>query len=367
MITVAVHFVNLEVMNVEITSGAKKKSFFQDIKKRVFNVLRLTDTATIKLYTGYGNKTHCFLYGHVLSFGPLPRKKYRDLFWVNALSLLRLFMVQPKAGALLKFTWKGHTYTTHTERDGFFKFEWEPGELLAAGDHEVEVILMDRTHKTSLASASSRIIIPHYNQYAFISDIDDTFLISHSSNLRKRLFVLLTENARSRDPFEGVVNHYQLLSKAGAAENTHNSFFYVSSSEWNLYDYIREFTAANKLPDAVYLLSQLKSFRQVFKTGQNNHKTKLMRIARILEAYPEQRFILLGDDSQEDPFIYASIVEHFNDQISCIYIRRVSKTAKPAVEERLRAIEAGGTICCYFKHSSEAVAHSKMIGLITHA
>ncbi len=353
-------------MNVAVTDKAKKKSFFKSIRKRFLHALRLTDKPVIKLYTGYGNKTACFLFGHVLSFGPLPRKKYRNYFWLNTLAMLRLFMVKPMADVLLQFTWKEAIYTTRSEKDGFFKFEWQPGSLLPAGEYEVEVLLIDRFNNTSITSAISRIIIPHYNQYAFISDIDDTFLISHSSNLRKRLYVLFTENPRSRIPFDGVVNHYQLLSQAGAPANTSNPFFYISSSEWNLYDYIKEFAGKNKLPAGVYLLNQLKRFRQVFKTGQNNHKTKFMRITRILEAYPEQRFILLGDDSQEDPYIYTSITEYFKDQVYCIYIRQVSKRKKTAVEEKLKSVEKNGVPFCYFKHSSEAVIHSRMIGLITH-
>ncbi len=325
--------------------------------------MRLTDKPVIKLYTGYGNKTHCFLYGHALSLGPLPRKKYRDHFLRNALSLLRLFIVRPMKGAIIQFKWEEQTFTTHTEKDGFFKFEWQPGRSLPAGDHRVEVFLVDPSG-SMITSGNAKIIIPHYNQFAFISDIDDTFLISYSSNMRKRLYVLLTENAHSRDPFDGVVNHYQLLAAAGAAEKTTNPFFYVSSSEWNLYDYIKEFSFQNKLPDGVYLLNQLKLFSQVFKTGQNNHKTKFMRIARILEAYPEHRFILLGDDSQEDPFIYASVVEHFNRQIHCIYIRHVGKIKKPAVAEKLKLVEKAGVPYCYFTHSAAAVIHSRSIGLI---
>lgn len=345
----------------------KKGSFLSNIKRKFLTALRLTDRPVIKLYTGYGNKTHCFLYGHVLSLSPLPRKKYRDHFWLNAVSLLRLFMVRPISAAVLQLNWKGKLLTTQSAKDGFFKFEWEPGEFLAAGDHPVEVILVNTAGGMAIASATSKIIIPFYNRFAFISDIDDTFLVSHSSNMRKRLFVLLTENAHSRDTFAGVVNHYQLLSEAGATEKTTNPFFYVSSSEWNLYDYIKEFSFQNKLPDGVYLLNQLKLFRQVFKTGQNNHKTKFMRIARILEAYPEQRFILLGDDSQEDPFIYASVAAHFKDQIFCVYIRRVGKLVKPAVEAQLNKMDAEGVPYCYFTHSAEAVLHSRAIGLIRHA
>lgn len=350
-------------MKVEV-SGESKKSFMQKLRGKLLYALRLTDRPIVKLYNGYGNKTHCFLYGHVLSFGPLPRKNFRNNFLINALALLRLFMVKPRAGETLQFIWEGKIYETVSGDDGFFKFEWQPSQMLNAGFHNVEVSLVMGENSAVIASGKSLLIIPHYNQFAFISDIDDTFLISHSSNLRKRLFILLTKNARSRKSFEGVINHYQLLSLGGAPENTTNPFFYVSSSEWNLYDYIRDFSINQKMPEGVYLLNQLKKFKQVFKTGQNNHATKFMRIARILIAYPEQKFILLGDDSQEDPFIYATVTEDFKGQIFCIYIRKTGKVPKPLVEKKLAEMEENGVPCCYFTHSAEAVIHSKSIGLI---
>ena len=37
---------------------------------------------------------------------------------------------------------------------------------------------------------------------------------------------------------------------------------------------------------------------------------------------------LKADDSQEDPFIYASVAAHFPAQVFCIYIRKVSKETK---------------------------------------
>ncbi|MBC7535159.1 MAG: DUF2183 domain-containing protein [Ferruginibacter sp.] len=354
-------------MNVEISGVAKKKSLWKKIKLRLLHWFRLTNKPVVQLYTGYGNKTHCFLYGHVFSLSPLPRKSYRQHFLINAFALLRLFMVKTKKGALLQFTWEGKNYHAISETDGFFKFEWQPSEMPVSGSREVQVDMIEHDSGYSVASAKARLIIPHYNQFAFISDIDDTFLISHSSNLRRRLFVLLTENALSRKPFEGVVNHYQLLSHAQVAANTVNPFFYVSSSEWNLYNYIRDFSAKHQLPEGVYLLNQVKRFSQVFKTGQNNHGTKFMRITRILEAYPDHRFVLLGDDSQEDPFIYASVAAHFPAQVFCIYIRKVSKERKPVVDEELSKIESRGIPCCYFTHSAEAVLHSRMIGLLTHA
>ena len=158
--------------------------------------------------------------------------------------------------------------------------------------------------------------------------------------------------------------HYQLLAEAHSGPQMSNPFFYVSSSEWNLYDYILEFSDKNGLPNGVYLLSTLKRFGQLLKTGQNKHRTKFDRIVRILETYPDQQFILLGDDTQEDPTIYASVVEHFPQQIRCVYIRQVHGRNQPKTRHTLSRIEAMGVTCLYFAHSAEARQHSVEIGLV---
>jgi phosphatidate phosphatase APP1 len=275
-------------------------------------------------------------------------------------------MVKPKPDANVRLKYNGKVYETKTAKDGFFRFELEAAEHLAAGRHKVEVELVDvyGTELNILAKGQGTVIVPYDGQYVFISDIDDTFLISHSSNLRKRLYVLLTKNAHTRKPFEGVVNHYRLLARTGRLKDQWNPFFFVSSSEWNLYDFIVEFSRKNSLPEGVFLLSQLKQLKDAWKTGQNKHSTKFMRIARIIEAYPNQQYILLGDDSQMDPHIYASLVEHFPGKIKSVYLRHVYKKNVEDVKKLTEKIEAAGVPCCHFANSAEAIEHSINIGLI---
>lgn len=97
---------------------------------------------------------------------------------------------------------------------------------------------------------------------------------------------------------------------------------------------------------------------------QNNHQTKFTRIVRIMETYPKQRFVLLGDSSQHDPYIYEAIVKHFPKRIHAVYIRDVYEKNRQKAADVLHTIEAAGVPCCFFKHSSEAILHSKKIGLI---
>jgi phosphatidate phosphatase APP1 len=47
------------------------------------------------------------------------------------------------------------------------------------------------------------------------------------------------------------------------------------------------------------------------------------RIAQLLNAFPKQKFILLGDSSQQDPYIYTSLIQHFPGRIHAVFIRDI--------------------------------------------
>lgn len=343
------------------TTDHKKPSILDRLQKRLLHAFRLTREPTVKVYHGYGHNNCLTVFGHVFQLSPFPRKQYRQSFVRNTLALLRLFLVKPFAGVDVQLVWKGKVHQAKTDTDGFFRFEWEDEEPFDRG--WVPVMVKAFQHGKQIAQAPGRVFIPFETQYIFVSDIDDTFLVSHSANLRKRLYVLFTQNARSRRPFEGVVKHYQLLAQSGTTEKMPNPFFYVSSSEWNLYEYILEFTAVNQIPRGVFLLSQLKHFSELLKTGQNNHGTKFTRIVRILEAFPTQRVVLLGDSSQQDPYIYQAVVKHFPKQVHAVYIRDVFDQNSEKVRSVLNKIEAAGVPCLFFKHSEDAILHSVKIGL----
>jgi len=333
------------------------------LKRHLLTWLHLTNQPTVKVYHGFGNDKRLTIHGSVFRRSPLPRKKHRSNVLVNLFGLIRLFLVKPYAQATVRVFVDNQYTEAKTDDDGYFRLEVPLVQPLPGGWHPVRAELIDQTLMAVTAWGEGEVLVPDQTPFACISDIDDTFLVSHSATLTKRLKVLLTKNAHTRQPFEGVVTHYQLLAEANSGPST-NPFFYVSSSEWNLYDYILEFSKKNGLPNGVYLLSPLKQLNEVLKTGQNKHMTKFMRIVRILETYPQQQFILLGDDTQEDPTIYASVAEHFPKQIHCVYIRQVHGENQPKTRTTLSRIEAMNIPCCYFAHSAEARQHSIDIGLV---
>ena len=317
----------------------------------------------VKVYNGYGHSSNCIVYGHVLKGKPFSRKKYSNNSLVNIIHLVRLFFVRPVAGQAVQLQWRNQQFSCETEKDGFFKFEWQPAEKIHAGWHDLKVYAINKKGGV-VSSGEGKILVPHMTQYAFISDIDDTVIISHSATKFRRLRVMFTRNPHTRKAFENVVKFYQELSRTFTKDNVPNPFFYVSSSEWNLYDDLAEFFKHNELPEGVMLLNQIKRWYQLFKTGTTKHQGKLVRVVRILENFPQHKFILLGDNSQSDPDIYVSIANKYPGRIAAIYIRNIATHHENKTTEALNALDDKSISTFQYIQNSDAILHAKGTGLI---
>lgn len=317
----------------------------------------------LKLYRGYANDQELIVMGHV--FKPTNKQDYdfQKKNFRNAVSVIKMFRVSTQANADVYLHLNGKKIHTRTLDDGYFKFcipysEKNTGWM----DYRVSIF-----HEDEEIIESSSFIKPHVGNYGFISDIDDTFLVSHTRNPLRKLYILLFRNVNKRKIFEDVAAHYQALSTAGRNNKTErNAFFYVSSSEWNLYRFITKFTEINQLPRAVLLLKDIKtSLTDLFLTGRGDHNHKFEKIKHILEFYPDLQYTLLGDDSQQDPWLYEDICKIFPLNVKAVYIRQTGSKPKETTTTTLENIGQLDIATCYFKKSSEAIAHSKSIGLIS--
>lgn len=321
----------------------------------------MSKKGAIKVYHGFGHKHDMEIFGHVFSKSGVLRQRYSRNPLTNMLTLFRLFLVKPVAKIPVQLTWQQQVVPSHTEYDGFFRFAWAANEETPAGLHEVEVCGADGV---VVEPAKGHIFVPHITQFAFISDIDDTIMVSHSATVGKRLKELLFRNVKDRIIFPDAARHYQMLAAAHTTDEEPNPFFYVSSSEWNLYEYLKLIFKNNGLPDGAFLLNQVKRWYELWKTGKTKHSGKLLRILRILEVFPNQRFVLFGDNSQHDPEIYAKLTEKYAHRIFAIYIRNVSMKNEAATQAILDGLSKQGIHTCLFRDSTEAIDHSKAIGLI---
>lgn len=316
----------------------------------------------LKLYRGYVNKEELIVFGHVFeSWSPdhyrMDRRGIR-----HAVSIIHMFRIKPLSNVPVTLRFKNIEVTTKTLNDGYFRFAIPFTDYLEPGWHPFEVIC--KLYAFGIIERSE-LLKPFESKVGVISDIDDTFLVSHSGNFFMKLYVMLLKNINKRKVFDDVVPHYQALSRAGQeSEEASNSFFYVSSSEWNLYEFIDSFTRIHELPKAVIKLKKIKTGISDFLfTGRGSHDHKFEKIKDIISFYPQLEYVLLGDDSQKDPYLYERVVKIFPLNIKAIYIRQTKHHKKANVQKVLKNIDSLNVATCYFKRSSEAIAHSERIGI----
>lgn len=314
----------------------------------------------LKIYRGYANEREIIVFGHVF-------KKYApDVFdldkswYKHAWAVIRMFSIKTMANVPVKFQFNTISAETKTLKDGYFRFSIPHHQKLESGWHDFTI--STETEDENIEE-TGEFIKPFLGGFGIISDIDDTFLVSHSRNIFMKIYVMLTKNVNKRHVFEGVVAHYRYLDHLGRDDKkTTNVFFYVSSSEWNLYNFIIQFTKLHKFPKAVLKLKNIKSgIADFLFTGDGNHEGKFDQIKHLIEFYPKLHFVLLGDDSQHDAFIYERICKIFPNNISAVYLRKTKKHSKSKLEKPIKSMEELGVGVCYFKNSSEAIQHSKKI------
>lgn len=323
----------------------------------------------LKLYRGYANLHKLIVFGHVVKSYPSGDHKYTRKGFRFARTILQLFSIKTIPNVKVSVQVGNLTAEAISLEDGYFRIEIPYTESLPSGWQPYKVTINDKVNGIEyFASAEEEFFKPFQSSYGVISDIDDTFLISHSRRSFKKLYVLLSKNVQARKPFTDVVKHYQLLSSAGIEKygQESNIFFYVSSSEWNLYDMIVRFCELNGLPKAILKLKKIKSGLDDFlMTGGGSHHHKQKKIENIIQFYPELQFILLGDDSQNDPDIYQKICEQFPNNIRAVYLRQTRSKKKLSTNHSVEVIKDLNIDTCYFTHSHEAISHSMHIGIVT--
>jgi len=318
----------------------------------------------LKLYRGYANEQELIVMGHV--FKPTTKQDYdfQKKKFQNAKSVIRMFRIKTQPNADVYLDLNGLKIHTKTLDDGYFKFCIPLTKEFGYGWMDYHVSIPFENEEITTKGSFIR---PYEGNLGFISDIDDTFLISHTRNPLKKLFILLFRNVNDRKIFSNVVPHYQALSTAGRnKKDEQNAFFYISSSEWNLYRFIVQFTELHQLPRAVLLLKDIKtSLTDFFITGRGDHNHKFEKIKHILEFYPNLRYTLLGDDSQHDPYLYENICKIFPVTVQAVYIRQTGAHKKGKAVAAMKNMESLNVAVCYFSDSQEAIEHSKKIGLIS--
>jgi phosphatidate phosphatase APP1 len=309
------------------------------------------DIPKILPYNGFGNENEVYIKGMVIEDKGLAKPHDKQKVWKNILATIKRFSSDEIAGVNVRATFMNQTQTAETDEQGFFLFRFHVEDKTGFQSTQnwlpVTFELMDEIveNQPEIRATGHVRIITSGKEQIIVSDIDDTVMVSHSTQTWKKLRLMLLKNALTRLPFTGISFFYKALAKGKGNDGSH-SFFYVSSSEWNLYDLLDDFFRYNLLPEGVFLLRRLEhSILKFWKSGGGSHEHKYEKIKFLLEFYSTRAFILIGDSGQHDPAIYSRLALEFPGRIETIFIRKIRSRSfldsNENIKEKLSGVQTG--------------------------
>ncbi|KAL4811943.1 hypothetical protein BDW67DRAFT_170983 [Aspergillus spinulosporus] len=186
------------------------------------------------------------------------------------------------------------------------------------------------THVRVLASedlsAVKNIEVIEPTGVSMISDIDDTVKHSAIASGAKEMCRNIFARELSDLTIEGVTDWYNAMVKAGVQVH------YVSNSPWQLYPLLDRFFKMVGLPPGSFHLKQYSGiFQGIFEPTLERKKGNL---ERILQDFPDRKFILVGDSGESDLEVYTDLAITNPGRIIGIFIRDVTTPERTTFFEK---------------------------------
>ena len=328
--------------------------------------LGLVRSVMIVPYQGFGNRNELFFLGRVLRDRGIGISLLEDSRWRNFQKMYKRFMTWEIPGARVEASFNGITRLATTDAEGYFEFRMALAQPITGQNpwHKIRIELLDKALKNQVPPVVyGSVFVPSENvEFGVISDIDDTVVPTGATRMWEMLKTTFMGNAHTRVPFPGVAAFYQALSK-GLVGYENNPFFYVSSSPWNLYDFLQELMDVHKIPQGPLMLRDIGVSREHFLAGSHT-KHKLVQIERIFEIMRDIPFILIGDSGQHDAEIYLQVIRDYPGRVKMVYIRDVDPASHEKVLEIAGKIGALGVEMMLASDTLDAAHHAVSKGWI---
>ncbi|MGS0685040.1 App1 family protein [Nakamurella sp. GG22] len=223
----------------------------------------------------------------------------------------RRFLTTSIAGLEVEVELAGRTHRLRTDEDGYL-------------NAVLQVQLPPGWHDVPLRTANGRptvtrvFVVAAETRWGMVSDIDDTVLVTH---LPRPLIAawntfVLRESARA--PVPGMAELYRRL----LTEHPDALVVYLSTGAWNVAPTLTRFLSRHGYPEGPLLLTDWGPTNTGwFRSGREHKRSALRRLARDL---PQVRWLLIGDDGQHDPEIYAEFAREHPDRVEAIAIRTLT-------------------------------------------
>ncbi len=292
---------------------------FSLLKKKIGKL----DYVKIESLYAFGNEKKILVKARVIEAYKQSRPSEKKTYFQNILATLRRYAGSQVPDVMVEVKHLETTKTVKTDAEGIIDCTFEQF-IPSIPEHDkiyFRIIEEEGIEPEETITEHDVIRFNSKHPMGIISDIDDTIIISHATQVGKKFWLSISKNAYTRRHFPGVSKFYHELS-----HDKSNPFFYVSSSEWNLFDMIKDFLKFRNIPDGVLLLKDFHiDLTNIFKSGGGDHNHKIKKIELLMNLYPSMKFVMIGDSGQHDPELYAEVIKRYPDRVISVYIREVGK------------------------------------------
>ncbi len=228
----------------------------------------------------------------------------------------RRFLTRAASGVDVRIRVGERTHHVRSGRDGYLDVR-VPSDLEAGW--RTAILSVEGLDDPVPVAARLRVVGEH-TRLGLISDIDDTVIVTMLPQplVAFRNAFLLRES--SRRPVEGMPEFYR------AVVDAHPDVFvvYLSTGAFNIASALNAFLGRYGYPPGPLLLTDWGPTQDAwFRSGQQHKRTQLRR---LFEELPQLQWLLVGDDGQHDPELYAEAQAEHPDKVAAVAIRQLTLT-----------------------------------------
>lgn len=279
-------------------------------------------------YVGFATPEGLVLRGRVLTHLRRAVPDARQSKWVNLQQMASLFLTDEVAGV----TVRAGEASAVSDAEGYVRLLVPPRPGPWA---EVPVEIADlpgtRTRfPARVPDAAARWLV--------ISDVDDTVIETGAHSLWRNLWTTFTGSALTRRVHGDARDLLSSLEDAGRAP-----VYYVSSSPWNLHDFLAGLMARHGFPRGPMFLRDLGVTGD--GVGETHLRHKGAAIDAVLGANPGLGCWLVGDSGQRDAEVYRDAVARHPGRVLGVALREPAPGAGADDATAIAAIGAAGVPC----------------------
>jgi len=267
--------------------------------------------AHVLAYHGYGGTGWVRVMGRVLLSRPSSQALSDQQVRTAAVRGWRSFATAPVASADVEVEVGGTVHRVRTDRGGFIDCVLDSD--LPPGRHELQLRVED-----GLPVPAPVVVVGDQPTVGLVSDIDDTVMVT---SLPRPLIAawntfVLHEQARHVVPGMGPLYRELVVRHPDAP------VLYLSTGAFNVAPTLARFLERHGYPAGPLLLTDWGPTNTGWFRSGREHKAAALE--RLADELPQVRWLLVGDDGQHDPEIYAEFARERPDRVLGIAIRQLT-------------------------------------------